>query len=90
MRGKLSEFTRIAIVRDLDSGDRKKYSWFPVNLCGKTGVKPIELASFKRRREADAFGKQIGAALALGATDLTDAEADDPDLKDEAKVSRNA
>ena len=33
-RRKLSEFTFISIVRDLDPGERKKWSWFPVNLCG--------------------------------------------------------
>lgn len=87
VRRQLSEFTHITIVRDLDPGDKKKYSWFPVNLCGGNNTKPIKLASFKRRKEANEFGEQIGAALALKAADLADTEADDPDLSDEAKVS---
>jgi hypothetical protein len=85
-RRKLSEFTRITIVRDLDPGEAKKRSWFPVSLCGAAGTKPVELASFKSRQEADDFGKQLGYALGFKAEDLADTEPDDPDLTDEAKA----
>jgi hypothetical protein len=85
-RRKLSEFTLVSIVRDLDPGDAKTRSWFPVSLCGKKGTRPVELASFKSRQEADDFGKQIGYALGLKAEDLADTEPDDPDLTDEEKA----
>jgi hypothetical protein len=85
-RRKLSEFTRLTIVRDLDPGDAKKRSWFPVALCGEQGTKPVELASFKSRQEADDFGKQLGYTLGLKAEDLADTDADDPDLTDKAKA----
>jgi hypothetical protein len=85
-RRKLSEFTRICIVRDLDAGDPESRSWFPVSLCGEKGTRPIELANFKSRQEADDFGKQLGYALGLKAEDLADTELDDPDLTDEAKA----
>jgi hypothetical protein len=85
-RRKLSEFTRITIVRDLDAGDPESRSWFPVNLCGEKGTRPLELANFKSRQEADDLGKQLGYALGLNADDFADTEPDDPDLTDEAKA----
>jgi len=85
-RRRLSEFTRVTIVRDLDPGDARKRSWFPVALCGDEGTKPISLASFKSRQEADDFGKLLGYTLGLKAEDLADTDADDPDLKDDAKA----
>jgi len=85
-RRKLSEFTRVTIVRDLDPGDPKTRSWFPVNLSGEKGTTPLELANFKFRHEADDFGKQLGYALGLEAEDFADTDAEDPDLTDEAKA----
>jgi hypothetical protein len=85
-RRKLSEFTRVTIVRDLDPGDARKRSWFPVSLCGGEGTKPVKLASFKSREEADEFGKMLEYALRLKAEDLADTDPDDPDWKDEAKA----
>jgi hypothetical protein len=79
-RRKLSEFTFISIVRDLDPGERKKWSWFPVNLCGGKGTRPIELVNFRRREEADDFGKRLANKLGLRAEDLADTEPDDPDV----------
>jgi hypothetical protein len=85
-RRKLSEFTRITIVRDLDAGEAKKRSWFPVSLCGERGTKPVELVSFKDRQEADDFGRQLGQTLGLKAEDFADTDADDPDLEDDVKA----
>jgi hypothetical protein len=85
-RRKLAEFTRVTIVRDLDPGDAKKRSWFPVALCGEKGTKPVEVASFKSRQAADDFGKQLGLALGLEAEDFADTEPDDPDLKEDAEA----
>ena len=79
-RRKLSEFTFISIVRNLDPGESRKWSWFPVNLCGGKGTRPIEIANFQRRQEADDFAKRLADALGLKAKDLADTEADDPDL----------
>ncbi len=79
-RRRLSEFTFISIVRDLESGEAKKWSWFPVNLCGGRGTRPVEIVSFRQRQEADDFGKRLAATLGLKAADLADTEPDDPDL----------
>jgi hypothetical protein len=86
LRHRLSEFTRITIVRDLEPDEAEKRSWFPVFLAGIAGTKPVELASFKSRQEADDFGKQLGYMLGFKAEDLADTEPDDPDLKAEAKA----
>jgi hypothetical protein len=85
-RRKLSEFMRVTIVRDLDPGEHQKRSWFPVNLCGERGTKPVEVATFKSRQEADEFGQQLATALGLKADDLADTEPDD----EEAQATRPA
>jgi hypothetical protein len=79
-RRKLSEFTGVSIVRDLDAGDPERRSWFPVNLYGREGTKPLEIASFPKREDADDFAAQLGAALDLKPADFADTPADDPDL----------
>jgi len=74
---KLSEFSFVSIVRDLNQDEKKQSSWFAVNLCGGKTTKPIELASFRQRTEANGFGEKVGAALALKATDFADTEPDE-------------
>jgi hypothetical protein len=87
-RRKLTEFTRITIVRDLDSGDAKRHSWFPVHLCGKEGTKPLEVASYQRRQDADQFAGQLGVLLGFKAEDLVDTEPNDPDLQDDTEPAK--
>ncbi len=87
-RRKLSEFIGISIVRDLDNGEPKSRSWFPVNLYGNKGTRPVEVASFRHRQEADEFARQFGDQLGLKAKDFADIEPDDPDLRDESEESK--
>lgn len=88
-RRKLSEFTGISIVRDLANDEPVSSSWFRVNLYGTKvkGTRPVEVASFRNRQEANEFAQQLGTQIGLKPEDFADTEPDDPDLEDAAPKS---
>jgi hypothetical protein len=80
---KLADFNLISIV---DSGDQRGTT-FDVALCGRSGTKPIVLAGFGERQDADDFAREMGSALRLPFKDLVGTEPEDPDLEAEAEAA---
>ena len=81
-RRKRSEFIGISIVRDLGRDEPESSSWFRVNLYGTKGTKPVEVAGFRNRQEANEFARELGTQIGLKAEDFADTEPDDPDDED--------
>lgn len=70
----LTEFKFISITDDSDPDC--SLVMYDVNLCGGRGVTPIQVSSFTRRDEANAFAQRLGAELKLPAKDYVGTEPD--------------
>ncbi|MBR0875240.1 hypothetical protein JQ633_33110 [Bradyrhizobium tropiciagri] len=73
-RRELSEFKFISITDDSDADTG--FTMYDVNLCGGRGTKPIQVSSFAKREEANAFAATLGAELKLRPKDYVGTEPD--------------
>ncbi len=73
-RRRFDDFKFISITDDSDPDC--SLTMYDVNLCGGRGVAPIEVSSFTRRDEANAFAKKLGAELKLPSKDYVGTEPD--------------
>jgi hypothetical protein len=69
---RLTDFKFLGITDD----ERARIQMYNVNLCGGTGIAPIQFTSFAKREDANSFAQELGAARKLPAKDYVGTEPD--------------
>jgi len=71
---RLPEFTRVTATSEPISGSSEFYN---VNLAGERGTKPLLIAYYTKREEADKLGRELAGNLKLPYLDVVDTEPDE-------------